>query len=85
MASYAIISQEPFADKTRYKVILKADDDYQETQEYVGDETTLEEAAAHFNAERMAASNKKIQTENSPVFVEVTATIDIPTVDEAVK
>lgn len=80
MPSYAIISQEPFGEKTRFKVILKADDGYQEEQEYVGDETTLEEAAKHFNSEWLASKAQSVEpvapVVEEPVFVEINAAVD---------
>lgn len=78
MPSYSILSQEPFAGETKYKVILKTDDGYEETQEYVGDETTLEAAATHLNDTWQAIKPVEIVGEiqpveeaPEPVFVEV--------------
>lgn len=82
MPKYAILKETPREDKkTLYDVILMADDGYQETQQYVGDEKTLEAATTHFNAERVkmvdAADAKAVEDaipveeKAEPQFVEV--------------
>lgn len=52
--AYEILSQKPLNGSTLYTIVLKADDGYQETQQYVGDVKTLEAADKHFNSERLA-------------------------------
>ena len=77
MSAYAILSQEPCGEQTKYTVILRADDGYQETQQYVGDEKTLVEAATSFNEAWMAQKKESqeiadIDTQvEEPKFVEV--------------
>lgn len=52
--AYEIISQCPRGSETLYSIVLKADDGYEETQQYVGDLDTLDAASKHFNSERLA-------------------------------
>lgn len=72
MPKYAILS-ETDAGKLgkKYEVILEADDGYQETQVYIGNEQTLVSAAKHMNEEHVKQMEDAELEAPSPVFVVV--------------
>lgn len=76
MPAYAILQQSrDFGAGVRiFKVILRANDGYQETQTIRGDVATLREAARSFHLARVASQNPDPTDNESPVFVDVALT-----------
>lgn len=76
MPAYAILKQSrDLGDGTRiFRVILRANDGYQETHEIRGDVTTLREATRHFHNARVASLVVDPPDPTPPVFVNVALT-----------
>ena len=76
MPAYAILRQSrDLGDGTRiFRVILRANDGYQETHEIRGDVTTLREATRHFHNARVASLVVDPPDPTPPVFVNVALT-----------
>lgn len=70
MSAYAILKETSIRGTNRYKVILRSDDGYTEAHEYVGNVTTLENAARTFNTTRIESLTVPTR-DPDPVFVEV--------------
>lgn len=84
MPKYAIISQVPYSGKeaslqgkTFFDVILLTDQGYQERQKFIGDLTTVTDAAKHLQTEYSALKQKEADALDpnkqpaEPVFIDV--------------
>lgn len=79
MPSYAVIKETKLPNSLiSFDVVFKCDDDYQETQCYVGkDQEVLVAACKHMNDERMASAKAPeememmVKPEPELVFIEV--------------
>lgn len=76
MPAYAILQQsrDLGAGVRIFKVILRADDGYQETQTIRGDAATLRDATRHFHNARVASLVVDPPDPTPPVFVNVALT-----------
>lgn len=76
MPAYAILQQsrDLGAGVRVFKVILRADDGYQEIHEIRGDVTTLRDATRHFHNARVASQVVVPADPTTPVFVNVALT-----------
>lgn len=78
---YSILKETAREDgRTLYDVILEADDGYQETQQYIGDLTTLEEATRNLNETHLAqvAELEAAQLPKEEVVVEEPKFVEVP-------
>lgn len=73
MPAYAILQQsrDLGAGVRIFKIILRANDGYQEIQTIKGDASVLREAARSFHAARVASQAPEPTDNESPVFVDV--------------